>query len=271
MSFPDIDPALIQIGPFAIRWYALAYIAGLMLGWAYIKCMCGRFKHAITSENVDGFLFWAIVGVIIGGRGGYVLFYNLDYYASNPMAILQVWKGGMSFHAGFLGVVVATYLYARKKKIEVMLLADLVATAAPIGLLFGRVANFINGELYGRVTDVAWGVVFPNGEEAPRHPSQRYEAALEGLLLFAILNILVRFSAVRERRGLSTGIFLIGYGLARSFVELFRQPDVQIGFLAGGSTMGQWLSAPMIVIGVGLIVYAIFKKPSVESQKEIVM
>jgi len=164
MSFPDIDPVLIQIGPFAIRWYALAYIAGLMLGWAYIKCMCGRFKHAITSENVDDFLFWAIVGVIIGGRGGYVLFYNLDYYASNPMVILQVWKGGMSFHGGFWGVVVATYLYARKKKIEVMLLADLVATAAPIGLLFGRIANFINGELYGRVTDVAWG---GTGEKSP--------------------------------------------------------------------------------------------------------
>ncbi len=268
MPFPDIDPILIQIGPFAIRWYALAYIAGLMLGWAYIKCMCERFKHPITRDNLDDYLFWVVLGVVLGGRFGYVLFYNLDFYINNPLAALQVWKGGMSFHGGFIGVVLATYLFARKHKIEVMLLADLVAIAAPIGLFFGRVANFINGELYGRVTDAPWGVIFPNGGEFPRHPSQLYEAALEGVILFIFLNMLVRFSTIRTRRGLLTGVFLIGYGLARTIVELFRQPDSHIGFLTGGTTMGQWLSIPMIIIGALLIGSAIFYKGT-SNQKEV--
>jgi len=253
MPFPDIDPIIFEIGPFALRWYALAYIAGLVLGWAYIKCMCGKFKHPITSENVDDFLFWAVIGVILGGRFGYVLFYNFDYYLSNPFSALQVWKGGMSFHGGFVGVVVATYIYARSKKIEIMLLADLVAAAAPIGLFFGRIANFINGELFGRTTDVSWGVIFPHGGPEPRHPSQLYEAALEGLLLFIILNVMVRFKGIRQHRGILTGVFLVGYGLSRIVVEFFRQPDAHIGFLTGGTTMGQWLSIPMVLIGALLI------------------
>lgn len=267
MPFPDIDPIIFHIGPFALRWYAVAYLAGLTLGWAYIGCMRGKFKLPMTAENVDDYLFWVILGVILGGRLGYVAFYNLGYYIENPIAIAQVWKGGMSFHGGFLGVVVATYFFAKIKGIEIMLLADLVAAAAPVGLFFGRIANFINGELFGRTTDVSWGVLFPHGGPEPRHPSQLYEAVLEGLVLFIILNVLVRFKSIRDRRGLLTGVFLMGYGIARSTVELFREPDTQLGFLSGGSTMGQWLSAPMVIIGFVLIIGTIWKGHS-SSHKE---
>lgn len=267
MSFPDIDPIIFQIGSFALRWYAVAYLAGLTLGWAYIKCMREKFKLSMTAEHVDDYLFWAVIGVILGGRLGYVAFYNADYYIANPLVIAQVWKGGMSFHGGFLGVVVTTYFFAKKKGIEIMLLADMVAVTAPIGLFFGRIANFINGELFGRITDASWGVIFPHGGPEPRHPSQLYEAILEGLVLFLILNILVRFKPIRDRRGLLTGVFLMGYGIARSTVELFRQPDAQLGFLSGGSTMGQWLSAPMVIIGIVMIIRTIWNARS-PSDKE---
>jgi phosphatidylglycerol---prolipoprotein diacylglyceryl transferase len=258
--FPAIDPVAVQLGPIVIRWYALAYIVGLVGGWQFIKYLAKKFPGDISEEAVDDFLFWATIGVVIGGRLGYVLFYNFDYYMSDPIAILQVWKGGMSFHGGFLGVVTATYLFCKKHKLPVWTFGDIVACGAPIGLFFGRIANFVNGELFGRVTDVSWGVIFPHGGPEPRHPSQLYEAGMEGLILFIIMFTLTRIESLRSKSGLFMGVFLAGYGTARSIVELFRQPDQQIGFLSGGSTMGQWLSLPMIMFGLVLIVIALRRK-----------
>ena len=250
MPFPDIDPVAIAIGPLAIRWYALAFIVGLLAGWWYIGRLLHQPPHIMTRAQLSDFFSWAIVGVIAGGRLGYVSFYQAPYYFENPIEIFFVWQGGMSFHGGLLGVVVAIILFARRRNIPIFALADLVACAAPIGLLFGRAANFINGELYGRVVDVPWAVVFPGGGELPRHPSQLYEAALEGLVLFVVMFVLVQFTKARTRPGLLIGIFLIGYGSARIIVEFFREPDVQIGFLTSGTTLGQWLSVPLLVAGI---------------------
>lgn len=265
IPFPAIDPVLIQWGPLAIRWYSLAYIVGLLAGWRYIRALARKTPQAPEAHDIDDFLTWAILGVVIGGRLGYVLFYKFGYYLDNPLAILQVWKGGMSFHGGLLGVVVAGLLFVRRRGIRLLPFADLIACAAPIGLFLGRLANFINGELFGRVTDLPWAVVFPRGGPYPRHPSQLYEAALEGLALFVLLYILWRWKAVRQRPGLLTGVFLGGYGAARLTVELFRQPDTHIGFLIGGTTMGQWLSAPMLVVGLLLIGLAMW--PGLGSRK----
>lgn len=250
IAFPNIDPVLIEIGPFAIRWYALAFIAGLLIGWKYIQALVAKPPSAMTAKHVDDFVVWATLGVVLGGRFGYVGFYNLEFYIANPLAMLKVWQGGMSFHGGFLGVVIAGLLFCKKHGIEPLKLGDLLACTAPIGLFFGRIANFINSELFGRVTDAPWGVIFPNGGPEPRHPSQLYEAALEGLLLFVVLNLMARNQAVRERRGFLTGAFIAGYAASRMFVELFRQPDAHISFLWAGSTMGQWLSLPMLAIGL---------------------
>ena len=260
IPFPEIDPVAIAIGPFVVRWYALAFIAGLLAGWGYMLTLLRRPPVTMTSQQVGDFFSWAIVGVILGGRLGFVGFYQPDYFLANPLQILAVWNGGMSFHGGLLGVVVATILYARKQGIMVLTLGDLVAAAAPIGLFLGRLANFINGELYGRATDVPWAVVFPDGGDIGRHPSQLYEAGLEGLLLFVILFALARFARARYRPGLLTGVFLLGYGSARTFVEFFRQPDNYVGdggFLLWGSTIGQWLSTPIAIAGLIFIVYAV--------------
>jgi len=257
--FPEIDPVAIALGPFVVRWYALAFIAGLLAGWGYMVTLLRQPPVTMTSQQVGDFFSWAIVGVIAGGRLGFVGFYQPDYFLANPLQILAVWNGGMSFHGGLLGVIVATILYARRYGILVLTLGDLVAAAAPIGLFLGRLANFINGELYGRATDVPWAVVFPDGGDVGRHPSQLYEAGLEGLLLFIILFALARFSRARHRPGLLTGVFLLGYGSARTFVEFFRQPDNYVGdagFLLWGSTIGQWLSTPIVIAGLIFIVYA---------------
>ncbi len=262
IAFPTIDPVLIQIGPLAIRWYALAYITGLLLGWWYIvrlirDAKAGPFAGTkLTALHVDDFFVWATLGVVIGGRLGYVLFYKPSYYLSQPLDILMVWQGGMSFHGGLLGVFVAMILFARRRGLSFFDLADPVACAAPIGLFFGRIANFINGELWGRVSDVPWAMVFPGGGPNPRHPSQLYEAGLEGIVLFIILAVLVWRGGIGRRPGMATGIFLIGYALARMFVELFRQPDAYLGFFAGGSTMGQWLSFPMAAFGLYFVLRA---------------
>ncbi|WP_169570151.1 prolipoprotein diacylglyceryl transferase [Sneathiella limimaris] len=252
LSYPEIDPILFSIGPFAIRWYALAYIAGLVIGWRLMIHFAKSPKSSISPAHIDDFLMWATLGVILGGRLGYVIFYKPEFYIANPVEILKVWQGGMSFHGGFLGVVISAFLFCRKHKLPTLELADMLATVAPIGLFFGRVANFINGELFGRVSDAPWAMVFPNGGPLPRHPSQLYEAILEGLLLFLIIMI-VRRTPFGSKPGVLSGLFLIGYALARSFVELFRQPDAHLGFLIGGSTMGQLLSVPMILIGLLLI------------------
>lgn len=256
IPFPQIDPVIVSFGPFAVRWYALAYIAGLVIGWRLMRRLAAKPPFTIDAEHIDDFLVWATLGVILGGRIGYVLFYNFGHFLSDPLQIIYVWQGGMSFHGGFLGVVVAGLWFCKRRGIEPLKLGDLLACVAPVGLFFGRVANFINGELYGRVTDVAWGVVFPRGGPDPRHPSQLYEAALEGLVLFVVINLLFRVEAIRERRGFLTGVFVAGYAISRAIVELFRQPDAHIGFLSLGFTMGQWLSLPMLLIGLYMMIRA---------------
>jgi phosphatidylglycerol:prolipoprotein diacylglycerol transferase len=256
MPFPDIDPVIFSIGPFALRWYALAYIAGLVLGWLHVRRIAAMPPTSVAKEKVDDFLVWATFGVIFGGRLGYVLFYKPGQYFANPGEILAVWQGGMSFHGGFLGVVVATILFCRRHSINIPAFGDTIACAAPIGLFFGRVANFINGELFGRVTDAPVGVIFPHGGPDPRHPSQLYEAVLEGLLLFLVMFALRRFTNIRQTPGALCGVFLLGYGLARFIVEFFREPDAHLGFLFAGATMGQLLSLPMVVIGIAVIFYA---------------
>ncbi|MGB0682631.1 MAG: prolipoprotein diacylglyceryl transferase [Magnetovibrionaceae bacterium] len=253
IAFPVIDPIAVQLGPVAIRWYALAYLAGLVLGWWLMRKTCLQEPETCKVSDVDDYLVWATIGVVLGGRIGYVLFYNLPFYLDNPGAILQVWKGGMAFHGGLLGVVLATWLFSRRREISFIRFCDLLAISAPIGLFFGRIANFVNAELWGRVTDVPWGVVFPNGGPLARHPSQLYEALLEGVALFVIMLVLRGLPWVRARPGLLAGVFLIGYWAARSFVELFREPDAHIGFLVGGITMGQVLSLPMLLAGLWFV------------------
>jgi len=253
IPYPAIDPNIIAFGPFAIRWYAIAYIMGLVLGWRYCVSLVKRPPLFTKPEILDDFLVWATLGVILGGRLGYVLFYKPSFFIAHPLEIFQVWHGGMAFHGGALGVILAVVLFARQRGISMLRLGDVIVSAVPIGLFFGRIANFINGELWGRVTDVPWAMVFPTGGPFARHPSQLYEAALEGLLLFAVVNLLGRFTAIRERPGALSGVFLIGYGVARSVSELFREPDDFMGFLFGSFTMGQLLSAPLFIAGIFLI------------------
>jgi phosphatidylglycerol---prolipoprotein diacylglyceryl transferase len=253
LPFPAIDPVLIEIGPFAIRWYALAYIAGLVLGWQYVKRLVQRPGWRLTPADIDDLLIYVTLGVVIGGRLGYILFYRPGFYLTHPLEGLAVWHGGMSFHGGVLGVVAAAVLFARLRQRSALEIGDAICAAAPIGLFFGRIANFINGELFGRATDVPWAIVFPHGGGEARHPSQLYEAGLEGLVLFGIMTWFAWRQREPDSDGRLSGIFLIGYGLARSFVELFREPDAHLGFLLGGLTMGQLLSLPMIVIGALLV------------------
>ncbi len=269
IPFPTIDPVLLELGPLQIRWYALAYIAGILLAWHYMKRAARQAqlwphgKSPASAEQIDDFILWATLGIIIGGRLGYVLFYNLDAYLANPAEIVAIWNGGMSFHGGFAGVMLALIIFANRQKISILSGLDLVALGAPFGLFFGRIANFINAELFGRVTDVSWGVIFPNGGPLPRHPSQLYEAALEGLVLFIILRILSHSSKKLAQPGFIAGAFALGYGVFRSFIELFRMPDEQVGFLTAGTTMGMWLSVPMILAGAILMIHAIrSSKPS---------
>ncbi len=262
IPFPAIDPVLVSFGPFAIRWYALAYIAGLLIGWWIVGRLADKppapgMAAPLTRQMIDDFLLWATLGVILGGRTGYVLFYNLPYYASHPLHIFAVWEGGMSFHGGLIGVILAIVLFCRNRGVPVFALGDLIALVAPIGLFFGRIANFINGELFGRPSDVPWAMVFPNGGPLPRHPSQLYEAGLEGIVLFLVLLALLRFAHARAKPGLLTGAFITGYGVARIIVENFRQPDVQIGFLPFDTTMGQWLSVPLVALGLWLVARAL--------------
>jgi phosphatidylglycerol:prolipoprotein diacylglycerol transferase len=265
LPFPNIDPVLIQLGPFAIRWYALAYIVGILLGWLYARAIIRNEKlwggpAPLTVAEYDDFIVWVTLGIILGGRLGYVLFYNPGYFAEHPLEALQLWKGGMSFHGGFAGCIAAVVLFARKRGIPVLSLGDITCAVGPIGLLLGRLANFINGELWGRAADVPWAMVFPGGGPLPRHPSQLYEAALEGVLLFVVLALLVRGGALK-RPGFIIGAFAVGYAVARAFCELFREPDAQLGFLWGGLTMGMLLSLPLLLFGIVLIVVALRRPP----------
>ncbi len=256
IAFPVFDPVAVAIGPFAIRWYALAYIGGIVLGWIYARAIIRSErlwggKAPFTVADFDDFILWVTLGIILGGRTGYVLFYNLPHFAQHPAEILELWKGGMSFHGGFLGCVAAVLLFGWKRNISVLSLGDVTCAVGPIGLLLGRLANFINGELWGRAADpgLPWAMVFPHGGPLPRHPSQLYEAGLEGIVLFVALALLIRAGALK-RPGFVIGAFAALYGLARIAGEFFREPDPQLGFLWGGLTMGMLLSVPMIVAGL---------------------
>jgi phosphatidylglycerol---prolipoprotein diacylglyceryl transferase len=273
IAFPVFDPIAIQIGPIAIRWYALAYIGGIVLGWIYARALLKSEKlwggpAPISLPQLDDFILWVTVGIIVGGRTGYVLFYNLGFFVQHPAEIFELWKGGMSFHGGFLGCVAAVMLFARKNNISILSLGDITTAVGPIGLFLGRLANFINSELWGRAADpgLPWAMVFPNGGDVPRHPSQLYEAGLEGILLFTVLALMIRIGALK-RPGLILGSFIAIYALARIAGEFFREPDPQLGFLWGGLTMGMLLSVPMIIAGLILIVLAWRRKaPSPESK-----
>ena len=262
IAFLVFDPVAKSRGPMAIRGYALAYIGGIVLGWIYARALIRNEKlwggpAPISLAQMDDFILWVTLGIIVGGRTGYVLFYNLPFFMQNPAAIFKLWEGGMSFHGGFLGCVVAVMWFARSNGIPILSLGDVVTAVGPIGLFLGRLANFINSELWGRVADpsLPWGVVFPNGGPAPRHPSQLYEAFLEGVLLFTILAVMIRMGALK-RPGLILGSFIALYAAGRITGEMFREPDPQLGFLWGGLTMGMLLSLPMIVAGIILIVRA---------------
>jgi phosphatidylglycerol:prolipoprotein diacylglycerol transferase len=255
LMFPQFDPVAVAVGPLAIRWYALAYISALLLGWRLVRRWVRWEPVVATDVQVDDFLTWATLGVVLGGRLGYVLFYQPSFFVQNPLQVFALWQGGMSFHGGMLGVAVAVAIYCRQQKIPMLGFGDRIAIAAPIGLGLGRVANFINGELWGREAppDLPWAMIFPTGGGVPRHPSQIYQALMEGLILFAVMLIAARRLRVRQQFGMLTGIFLTGYGIARIVGEFFRQPDPFLGFLFAGATMGQLLSLPMVLGGLGLI------------------
>jgi phosphatidylglycerol:prolipoprotein diacylglycerol transferase len=260
LPFPDFDPVLVQIGPFAIRWYALAYVAGILLGWRYVAglvknpSLWGPRGAPATTTQIDDLILWITLGVIIGGRLGHVFFYTPSIIVSDPFEVVKVWNGGMSFHGGALGVLIAILGFAHVNKIDVFRLGDAVAACVPIGLFFGRVANFINGELWGRPSDVPWAVIFPAADGiTPRHPSQLYEAALEGIVLFIILRWATHSAGLLQRRGVVAGMFFLGYALFRTFVEHFREPDRYLPHFPLGLTMGMMLSAPMVILGLFLV------------------
>ena len=265
IPFPAFDPVLVSIGPFAIRWYALAYIVGILGGWIYARKLLQSERPwggpaPMTVTAFDDYVLWVTLGIILGGRLGYVLFYNPGHFLDHPLEIFQLWKGGMSFHGGFTGCVIAVVLFARSRGISILSLGDITCAVAPIGLFLGRLANFINNELWGRPTDVPWAVLFPGSESVPRHPSQIYEAFLEGLVLLGVLAWLIRMGALR-RPGLITGAFALGYGIARFICEFFREPDPQVGYFWGGLTMGMLLSIPLMMAGLGFMEAARRAKP----------
>jgi phosphatidylglycerol:prolipoprotein diacylglycerol transferase len=252
IQLPEFNVFAVQFGDFGIRWYALSYIAGLLIGIYIIKRISRAATAPMRADQADSLLNYILIGIILGGRLGYALFYNTAYYLTNPAAIFRVWEGGMSFHGAFLGVMVALVLMARRHQIPFLVLSDRVAMVTPIGLFLGRLANFINGELYGRVTDVPWAMIFPHSDGQPRHPSQLYEAGLEGLFLGLLLFWVYRRGGL-NLHGLMTGLFIFGYGCARFLVELVREPDAHLGLMIGGLSMGQLLTIPMIIGGLYLL------------------
>jgi phosphatidylglycerol:prolipoprotein diacylglycerol transferase len=261
IAFPDIDPVIISIGPFALRWYALAYIAGLLFASWYMKrlvsnpALWGTVTPTMTRAQVDDFFLWSVLGVVVGGRLGYVLFYNPLHYLTHPLDIVKMWDGGMSFHGGFLGVVVACIVFGRRIGARLDRMLDLGAASVPVGLGLGRLANFINGELWGRATDVPWAVVFPgDAAQLPRHASQLYEAVLEGLVLFLLVRLATHRFAALQHPGRASGIFALGYGLSRIAVEFFREPDAHLGYFGGFVTMGMILSLPLCAVGIWLLI-----------------
>jgi len=258
LPFPNIDPVIVTLGPLAIHWYGVGYIVGILFAWWYAKRLITNPKLwadrvlPMKPEDLDDFIVWAAIGVVVGGRTGYVLFYDLPRYLANPLDIFAVWQGGMSFHGGMLGTILAMVLFARSRKIRTWSLLDVVAAGVPVGLGLVRLANFINSELWGRITDVPWAIEFPNGGPFSRHPSQIYEALLEGLVLFLVLRFLTHSRLKLKTPRFVGGAFVCGYGLSRIFVEFFREPDAQLGYLLGTGwlTMGMILSSPMVLGGI---------------------
>ena len=259
MPFPDFDPVLVHLGPLAIRWYALAYVAGILLGWRYaVGLVKNRNLWALrgppaTVDQIDDLILWITIGVIVGGRTGHTIFYTPQLIWTDPLEILRVWHGGMSFHGGALGVLIALTVFALRNRLDLLRLGDIAAASAPIGLFFGRIANFINGELWGRPTRLPWGIIFPGAGPEPRHPSQLYEASLEGIVLFLVLRWATHSRKFLNRRGVVMGIFVAGYGVARTSLENVREPDAYMPHFPLGLTMGMMLSIPMILVGAWLI------------------
>ncbi len=261
MEFPNIDAVAFHIGSLPIRWYGIAYLMGIVIGTALARHYAKRWhEFGVRPEAIDDFAFWATVGILVGGRVGFIVLYHPAQYWADPWQVLQVQNGGMSFHGGFIGVALAAIVFCKGKIENILRLTDIVSCVVPIGLFFGRLANFVNGELWGRATNVPWAMVFPTGGAIPRHPSQLYEAALEGIVMFIILNVLVRIRELRALHGLLTGVFLILYGAARTLIELFREPDAE---LILGATRGQVYSLPMIALGTALIAFAAHRRRTV--------
>jgi len=262
LSHPNIDPVMISIGPLAIHWYGVAYVVGILFGLWYAKklvaanAIWGEKGSPMESQNIDDFLIWAVIGIIVGGRVGYILFYDFPTYIHAPLRIFEVWNGGMSFHGGLAGITIAMFMYARKQGFSPFSLFDVIAASCGIGLFLGRLSNFVNAELYGKVTDVPWAVIFPGTDGLPRHPSQLYEGILEGLLLFVILWVLAWKIGKLKYPGFIAGVFIIEYGISRILVEFVRVPDVQLGYFFGTEwiTMGMLLSLPVIAIGLWSVV-----------------
>lgn len=255
LDFPNISPVIFSIGPIALRWYSVAYLVGILFVWFMVKRNVKKYDMGLTDQNIGDLAFYATIGIIVGGRLGYVLFYGgqNNPFFQNPLTIFEIWKGGMSFHGGIAGVIFATLWYSYKINYPFLKIMDIIAPFAPVGLFLGRITNFINDELWGRVTDVAWAVKFPSGGYLPRHPSQLYEAMLEGVLMFVVLNIMWNIKWVRERTGIIAGTFAVLYAIFRTFVEQYREPDAQLGFYFGSLTMGQLLSIPLVIAGVWAI------------------
>ncbi|MCH2088009.1 MULTISPECIES: prolipoprotein diacylglyceryl transferase [unclassified Pseudoalteromonas] len=257
LQFPDIDPVIFSVGPLSVRWYGLMYLIGFALAMWLANRQAAKPNSGWTKEQVSDLLFYGMLGVILGGRIGYVLFYQFSYFIENPLYLFRIDQGGMSFHGGTLGVITAIAIFAWTRKKSLFEVGDFVVPLVPLGLLAGRIGNFINGELWGRVTDVPWAFVFPTGGPEPRHPSQLYEAFLEGLVLFLILQWFIKKP---RPAGSVAGVFLLGYGAFRFIVEYFREPDAHLGLFAGVISMGQILSLPMVIGGLGLLIWA-YKKP----------
>ena len=260
LEFPNINPVAIDLGIIQIRWYAISYIVGILFSWGLILNII-KFKNLkIDNKVISELISNSMIGIIIGGRLGYVIFYNPDYYLNNLLEIFKLWNGGMSFHGGFIGVVFAVIYSSKISKTAILILADLIAIVAPIGIFFGRLANFINGELYGRITNHSFGMIFPNAGNSPRHPSQLYEAFFEGFLLFIIMLLFIKFTNILNKKGLITALFLSCYGSFRFIIEFFREPDANIGLLYFNFSMGQLLSLPMIIVGLYFIIFIARKK-----------
>ena len=250
LEFPNINPVAVDLGIIKIRWYALSYIVGILLSWFLILKIIKIKKIDLNSKEISDLISNCMIGIIIGGRLGYVIFYNPEYYSNNLVEIFKIWNGGMSFHGGFVGVVFAVIYSSKLFKIPILTFADLIAIVAPVGLFFGRLANFINGELFGRTTNHSFGIIFPNGGDVPRHPSQLYEAFFEGIVLFIILWVMMYIFDLLKKPGIISSLFILLYGVFRFFIEFFREPDQHIGLLYFEFSMGQILSLPMILIGL---------------------